>query len=415
MSFDGNVLFDDNYSGVFVGRVLFAQEADFTNAHFSHQAVFTNACFAAEAKFINLKIEGGALFDKTEFGKGANFSSAHFLNQAAFDKSQFGADSNFTDVEIDGAAFFTEAIFMGKMIFRAARFKTLDMKGAQFIIRRLIVRGRKDDQQNRRTFKRRWAFVKQAAPGNMDLRGFTCEQINVDWDGLSQSLYPFDRQPYTLIEKAFRSAGKNIEADSVYFDLCCREGQELRDKVYRRGKFKDLKGWPLLQEIGRALRELPRALLNLAEGVGFHHGVRPYRLLVISLLVIGLGAYVFNQQGAIKLKQKPAQSVAQTKDLEAGMLDSPQSPAATQNAVAPPTFSDAINVSLNQFIPLVAIPPGDEWSPSNKPVPVLDQISIGGRVLSFAGYAALHRLFGFILIPLGVASLTGLLHRRDKG
>jgi len=413
INIDGNAYFDDTYHGNPIGHVVFKREANFFNAHFHHQAVFRSASFEAVAEFTNVDVEGVGNFKGAEFNSETRFISAHFLNQADFSFTHFRGATDFTDVEIDGASFFNNAKFLGQLILRAARFKSLDLLNAQFVLRRLVLRWDSDGNTKAHTFKRRWVFVKKVSDGNVDMRGFTCEHINVDWDQLSQSMHPFDRQPYTLIEKSFRASGKHIDADSVYFELCCREGQELRDKIYRRGKFNNLSGMKLFNELGRSLRDVPRALLNLVEGVGFHHGIRPYRLLLFSLIVIVMGAYVFNQKDAISAKEKEGQVIQKTKASE------PEAPNSAEAQLPPratvqPTFSDAINVSLNQFIPLVNIPPGSEWVPSNKPVPFLKALSIQGRSLSFAGYAAFHRLLGFILIPLGVAALTGILHRRDK-
>jgi uncharacterized protein YjbI with pentapeptide repeats len=394
-------------------KTRFKQEADFTDVEIDGSALFNDAHFEAVMKFTNLDAKGGTEFKGAEFEKETYFTSAHFHNQADFRKTRFIQQADFTDVEIDGAAFFSEADFQGKTIFKAARFKSLDLMAAKFVSRKLILRGLDADDPVAYNFKRRWIFVKKVSEGNMDMGGFTCEHIDVNWSNLSRGLHVFDRQPYTVIEKAFRSSGKNLEADSVYFDLCCHEGQELRDKVYRRGKYKGLSGREKILETGRSLREAPRAFLNLIEGVGFHHGIRPYRLLVFSLAVVALGTYIFSQEGAIKL-EKGEQIAQQIQGNQLRLTDTVQSQPVNQNSNNRPAISDAINVSLHQFIPLVDIPPGKEWAPSNEPVPFLKKLSFKGRVLSFAGYAAIHRVFGFILIPLGVAALTGILHRRGK-
>lgn len=112
-------------------------------------------------------------------------------------------------------------------------------------------------------------------------------------------------------------------------------------------------------------------------------------LLVASVAVILIGSYVFTFPGALLHKDPKLRTDQETQ------LSQP--------------LTSAFNVSLRQFIPIIEIPLGGEWVPSDEPAPLLGKLNI-----SFAGYATLHRLLGAILVPLGVAALTGLLIRREK-
>jgi hypothetical protein len=82
--------------------------------------------------------------------------------------------------------------------------------------------------------------------------------------------------------------------------------------------------------------------------------------------------------------------------------------AARRNLFSRPlTLGEAFGYSLRLFIPVVEIPSGGQWIPSpDEPLP--------GLRVSVETYASLHRLAGAILVPLGLAALTGLLLRRDK-
>jgi hypothetical protein len=67
-------------------------------------------------------------------------------------------------------------------------------------------------------------------------------------------------------------------------------------------------------------------------------------------------------------------------------------------------WSEAAWVSLNLFLP-VEIPSGVEWKPSSRswPYPKWG--------LKFSSWATLLKLVGWILIPVGLAGLTGWLKR----
>jgi hypothetical protein len=72
------------------------------------------------------------------------------------------------------------------------------------------------------------------------------------------------------------------------------------------------------------------------------------------------------------------------------------------------SFTQVLGVSFNQFIPIVEIPSGDNWKPSE------NRIWTSIPWISYAAYGTIHRLAGALLLPLGIAWLTGFLHRQEK-
>jgi hypothetical protein len=207
--------------------------------------------------------------------------------------------------------------------------------------------------------------------GHIDLRGFTYERIGVAWRDLLQNFDPYDRQPYTQLEAVMRAAGEDRTAEDVYFARRRREHHRLYLK---------------LRQTWFVSREFPRYLFDTIQWGLFHYGVRPYRLLVFTFLVLALGVTIFNCPHAV---------MNQDKDLRAG---DPQSLSITQ----------AVGVSLRQFLP-VEIPSGSQWIPTGNPIPLFAQFGI-----PFSAYATFHRAIGWVLVPLGVAALTGLLRRSSK-
>jgi pentapeptide repeat protein len=380
---EGTAFFNDKFDGLPVGNVCFNIPVEFMNAHFHQQAKFPHACFKKGVDFTNLTVDGSAEFECAKFHEETKFISAYFKNQISLKNAEFNGKLDFTDLKVDGAAFFDEAKFLNtETKFHASRFKTLYLKGAVFNPRKFEKRWSDSIWEKSLPYykKRLWHQIK--SNGNIDMSGTTYDYIQVDLDNILLCLDPYDRQPYTQLEKSYRSVGQDREADIVYYDGSCRAGQQLWSTVCREGDFATLSK-------RRARRELPRAFFNGFQRKVFRYGVRPYRLLLISFGMLLLGMLVFVNAGSIVHK-----------DVRERALH--PEPHVT-------TWGEAFNMSLRQFIPVVEIPPGADWVPSDRLAPLL-----GKAHISFAGYATMQRIFGFILIPLGVASLTGLLRRRDK-
>jgi hypothetical protein len=218
--------------------------------------------------------------------------------------------------------------------------------------------------------------------GKIDMRGFTYSRLVADWRELFDRLYPYDRQSYSHLETVLRMAGHDNQADEVYLARRRIEAQHSWNRVLRKNEYGEL-------TLRQSLVEIPRALGEWFQRVLFNYGIRPYRLFLFSIFVLLIGVFVFSQPGAVLKKESRSQ--------------------ASQEENIRLTRSEALNVSLHQFIPIIEIPPGNQWVPSDKPAPILSSLNI-----SFAGYATLHRIAGAILVPLGIAALTGLLRRREN-
>ena len=353
----GNAMFDPLYDEDDVGPVQFFSNTDFDDTHFRQQVWFSQACFYDTADFSNIDAEGVALFKDAEFRGEVKFTTGHFKNQANFERARFLNDVDFRDLKVDGNALFNDAQFRGEAILNGASFKSFHLRDATF--RRAQVTGR--------------SILRRRIPGNVDLVGATYDFIECDIDNLFNSFGTYDRQPYVLLEKTIRSSGQDREADNIYYAAKTQEGLQLWQKVLAQ----------------RELKHLPRAISNQFQKIVFRFGIRPYRLIVYSLIVLILGVIVFSHEGAVMHKDKKDRD--QNDDAQLTL-----------------TQADAINVSLRQFVPILELPIAGDYVPSDRPAPSL----LGRLKLSYAGYATLHRLFGFLLIPLGLASLTGVIQRR---
>ena len=173
-----------------------------------------------------------------------------------------------------------------------------------------------------------------------------------------EHLGPYDRQPFTQLEETFRRAGKDKLADDVYY---MRKRRESTKNI--------------------TIRNPGAWLLNRFLWLLTGYGVRLYRLLLAIVPILIIGTLIFHLEGAVKL------------DI--------QLPSMMSSQVTLPWW-EAFWVSLNTFLP-IEIPSGADWKPSSQIIPVLS--------IKFTSFATLLNLAGWILVPVGVAGIAGLLKR----
>lgn len=123
-----------------------------------------------------------------------------------------------------------------------------------------------------------------------------------------------------------------------------------------------------------------------------NYGVKPYQLILLPLMLLTLAVFVFSQPQAVR-------RVDPSLGLEAKAKGS------TLTIPDRETFTPvglAARVSMRTFLP-VEVPLASGWEPSNH--------HIAGPLRS-SDFAAFLKIAGWILVPLGVAALTGLLRRK---
>jgi uncharacterized protein YjbI with pentapeptide repeats len=389
--------------------VCFEGEAKFNYADIGRNAYFGNATFMSGADFEGLRVGGYALWGSYLEGPGsflealqsrsaglaeyddlsgtehstpalvekanpslvsfcgkADFTRVRLAGPASFRLAHFKAEAKFDGAECQGPVDFRGAVFDGPLSLREARLRSILFNSTPLGV----------DPQ---------AAAKQFG-GSIDLRGLTYELINGNWRELliegrsSQSgRATYSRQPYSQMEKVLRAVGHDREADNVYLARRRRECRLMWALVAGRDDGERL---PIRQRA----RRLNSALFDILQRLVFNYGIRPLRLLYFSAVVLLIGVYMFAQPGAVQQRERDERKAVETL-----------------------SASQAFGLSCRLFIPVVDLPTGQQWTPTENPAPHLERVN-----LSFAGYAALHRLAGAILVPLGIAALTGLMHRRAK-
>jgi hypothetical protein len=193
--------------------------------------------------------------------------------------------------------------------------------------------------------------------GDVDLRGCTYDRIRVDWKSLLQypnglsRVKPYDRQPYVQLESDFRKSGLEFRANEVYLERRTVEDSLLRGTA----KFWDNIYW-YLGDWGNDL----------------------WHEFWIALVFIFLGSLVFLSPEAVQKRENESPG----KKISVG---------------------EAISLSIQLFLP-IKLPAEPDWSPSRHRIPFLLYL----KSSSFGNFLS---ILGWVLIPLGVAFLAGVLRR----
>ena len=340
-------------------RQLTATEfISFYGIHVAGQTVFDGADFGAYVRF-----------DQARLDADTTFCSAHFLKRGRFDNVVFGGPVRFNRREDkDRPVVFTESAdfvgaaapdihfegtqFLGAVNFRDAYFKTVRFQDAE----------NPAGVCTFPPFKTWWSKIWDRRPcPRIDLRGFTYDRILISREDLKifKCIEPFDVQPYRQAEKVFRGMGDPRTSDRIYL----------------------MQRWRTLRHHLSEPRYFLRALGELIYwGLG-NFGVRPYRLGLYALLLITLSTWQFTRPGAVSPK-KDTTCKAHTLNRD-----------------------EALSVSIAYFLP-VEVPTGACWEATRN-----EAVQVGGAEITFLLWATLLRLAGWIVVPLGVAALGGLLRR----
>jgi uncharacterized protein YjbI with pentapeptide repeats len=374
--------------------VKFDGETDFTGSHFGGNAEFDRAEFSNALKFEHAEIGGRTIFVEARFLLGSNpsfrgttfrqeswFQGAQFTQGASFLGSQFYGEARFSGVEFDDTADFTAAQFAGLAFFNkgsdlfgASELPGTSFHGATFDHARFD--GDADFTES--TFANRASFREttfrtvyfsptgvvagsQQFLGDIDLRGCTYDRIQTEWQSLlrypdseSSRVKPFDRQPYVELEEVLRKAGSDEQAKAVYLE---RRRVE-RASMNRRARIWDYIYW-----------------------LGANYGMDLWRECALAAALIMFGSFVYLRSGALVLA--PDETATELKI----------------------TWWDAIALATHHFLPF-GLPVQPRWMPSTLN---LWRFPVPFRKAST--YANILQISGWILVPLGAATLAGILRR----
>jgi hypothetical protein len=178
---------------------------------------------------------------------------------------------------------------------------------------------------------------------------------------------PYYRDPFNYLEQSLRRAGNDGEAAEVYYE---RRLRELHQK----------KKWHPAWTTDMLLRYL----------TGF--GVRVSWLLWYIIPILVAGTIIFSLDGALEPKQP-------TSPLAVVSLVSEEE---TLWGMSPARYINAFLISLDLFLPIADIPTVGEWQVSSGIVWGVPWLTL---------WATFMIVTGWILVPIGIAGLTGQLKR----
>jgi uncharacterized protein YjbI with pentapeptide repeats len=266
------------------------KDARFLDANIGGVADFTGATFSGDANFQRMKVGGPAVFrplekrdpQKKPTFQRVNFAGAVLSGGADFDgvsvagefictEATFGGSSRFSRMYCGENADLTLATVDGTATYQHSEFKrNLSLQDANIGIVNFGESG-----HDRTQFS-----------GTVDLSGFSYTRFVGDWRQLLLHSPEHHLQPYVQVEKVFRSAGFERDADEVFLARRYRERQLTNKRL--RSELRSRNGTSRLH----ALRELHVLLENWIVGGIFNYGVPSYRMLGVAFLLFILGVLI---------------------------------------------------------------------------------------------------------------------------
>jgi uncharacterized protein YjbI with pentapeptide repeats len=350
------------------GGDVFRKKADFDSVEFDKPSIadvdaadFSYASAAGEFYFGDAKVFGRANFDFARFETNCNFQHLHM--EANFD---------FTGAVVGSAAYFTAATFFNGADFVDGHVGTAVFTDAEF-----------ESSVDLRHFAYLNISLSHSEPQSNWLRWLgNPEEVDNDWPRVFRMQMPYDREPFSRLERFYRSEGQDDIADQVYLESRNRERREV---LWPRGRSRFLPTQWL------------RWFADRLYGLLVNYGIRPYRLVLWAIMILMAGTWVFRRKDAVTL---------------AGRRDAAQGTNSAGTRAHPGTIStwNAFAVSLHQFLPVDTLT-GANFEPSRQEVARIPLGPLGKIPITPVGTATMLRIAGWILVPLGVAILTGILHQ----
>lgn len=282
-------------------------------------------------------------------------------------------------------------IVEGSLLLSGAQIQELVLDGRLFDVADPVPEPRSSRRTERRTFFRRMITgelepaeddgrlkmdrtrfsklqIDEKIPDRISADGMTFDELQLprgsnEYSELPRRTRPFKKSTYLAVEAWLRNKGFQEEADRVYVDMCDRDlnaGESPR--------------------IGRWLRWL-------FLGVAIGYGTRPRRLIWLFLLAFTLSLWVFSQPGSLVSYS------------EKTVLQPDPWPAQAQTPWV------TLGAALRCHFPMLFFVGDPNYVPSPYELP--------GLTLTYSGYALLISTLSWILVPLFLAGITGIVRQRQ--
>jgi uncharacterized protein YjbI with pentapeptide repeats len=362
------------------GTALF-EEARFQNNTPSLDSVDASADFtAATLKYLycsRAAFKGSVSFANVHCGNDAVFAEATFL------KDRCGYPGSAETAEIENAVNLRFARFDSSLVLAGATFdgevwleqanvsNTLDLRGACFQASASLYS----------TSIKRLEFETPVFERGLDMRDCTFEWLGTtappktQEEDLLQAQRPstFSRDPYRQLEQLYDRIGEEAEARRIY-----REGRRAEREIARKQNTSITWSWQ---------QNLSDWLLKWLTG----YGVQSWRLFILAGFFVVAGTLIFWSDASLKATASAPSTAAGGTQVAGGAHGGGQS----SQDWEPKWFYRPL-YSLDLFLPVVDLGVEGDWEPQ------------GGVPES---YARAQALVGWLLVPLLLTSVAGLVRR----
>lgn len=348
-------------------KCRFVDEVNCDAATFLRTVSFEHSTFHKAAKFYNMKAKDAAVFQSVVFEGGVSFASANIASNFEMHHAKFNnrrEQAVFNSIKVGHTAFFYKAIFEGPVDFVSASIvANFEADEAEFRSRQHPVKFNRIKVGGSAYFRNailgggvdfRYAdlhLLSVSPPkieGPFDMRGMTYKYIDA---GRSDQGTPYD-----LLELAKRSP-YTADVYRALEEFFAKQGRrDDADRVFVAGKQRErrehLRNWSWLSS----------SLLDL---IGY--GRYPSHVAYLCALIVAFGATVFS---STKME--------------------------LQRTDTTPRIYNRFWYSLGLFLPVVNLESDKVWKPK-------------AEQTFLRTYMRIHILLGWILVPLFLAALNGLI------
>jgi hypothetical protein len=414
----------------------FEGKADFTFASFGVNLFCNETRFKGPASFNGVKCGGSGFFHDAKFPYHSeeeitedewiiDFIASSFGRNLECQGATFERSADLDSLECAGTAFFTDefhakqdiyfsyATFGKNLLFQGSHFGgAVDMTAAHISQDLTLTDARfEQGEQSVVLYNASSDQVKLESTTFpfenvlLDLReytfkGFAGPEENPEEHALrfarAQDPWKFSRDPYLQLEKYYSSIGDEAQAKTVYY-----EGRrDLRQNVhkYRNKRTTKPTHWKDRFHRWRRIKLTSWGDWCLKWLTGY--GVRTERLLIPIFVVFAIGLLMFSSSDALKVAEtnpsaaSAASSVKPATNGKQATLTLPDKKADLEGESA--ELIDRIAYNLDLFLP-VDLGITGQWEPQRRWLEI---------------YVLLHSLVGWLLIPLFIASLGGIIRRQ---
>jgi len=379
--------------------------AHFSEAKFSGPVTFISAAVAGdfdgnlaefrngnqEADFNSFKVGGHVFFKEAKFSGPVNFASMNITGNFKADETNFKGNTTFSGMQVGGRASFIETAFAGDLVMKDAKFLHLSIQGPKEKVKTnsipLLDLSRaeiKGGLQIQDLIVQRMMATSIKVLGPTVLRNLTIEdELSLEYSTfLNVSLLDVSRPKS---EKSMRingmtyqyiSAGDKKDSWKHLLELVNGSSYDANNYTNLEAFFRR-QGYPSQADevfIEHKRQERKKFLSGIRWFWSFlleyfvGHGRKPERALLWGGFFIMMGYFIFRRKEGMELRRREETS---------------------------PHYN-AMWYSLDLFIPLVRLQVADLWMPR--------------RDRWFArNYAHFHKILGNIMIPFGIAAVTGII------